>query len=93
MTKEEKALLDIAVANANTVQGLIEKALGVTAPEGSYQNDVKETDSELAAGIKIIIAKQKEAMRTFDQYYTKQNQDALAQTHEESNSQSLGPIL
>ena len=27
------------------------------------------------------------------QYYAKQNQDALAQTQENNNSQSLGPIL
>lgn len=92
MTREEKALLDLAVSNMNRLLGLTEQTLGVTAPEGSYQNNVKETDSELSAGLKIINAKLAEIMRTYDQYYTKLNQEALAQPQEENNSK-LGPIL
>ena len=93
MTPEEKALLDLAIANMNQLLRLTEQTLGITAPEGSYQNNVKETDSELAAGLKIINAKQTELMRTYEQDDAKQNQEALAQTQENNNSQSLGPIL
>ena len=93
MTPEEKALLDLAIRNMNQLLIFTEQTLGITAPEGSYQNNVKETDSELAAGLKIINAKQTELMRTYEQYYAKQKQDALAQTQENNNSQSLGPIL
>ena len=48
MKPEEKALLDLAIANMNQLLRLTEQTLGITAPEGSYQNNVKERDSELA---------------------------------------------
>lgn len=93
MTPEEKALLDIAVANMNKLLGLAEQTLGVIAPLNSYKSDVLDTDSELAAGLKIIIAKQKEEMMTYEQYYAKKHQDSVVNTQEENSAQKLGPIL
>ena len=93
MTPDEKAMLDMAIYNTNQLQELAVNALKTVPPQGSYQDNVRETDSELTAGLKILLGKQRELLTTFEEYYRKQNQDALSETQEESNSQGLGPIL